>query len=59
MKPVTTNSPAPAVPSWSPNGKRLSFFGFEDGQWDVFTVKLNGKGQRNITHDLIQDFFHD
>ena len=49
----------PLVPSYSPNGKRLSFFGFDNGQQDVFTVKLNGKGKRNITHDANSDFFHD
>ena len=31
----------------------------EGGQADVFTVKLNGKGKRNITDDANQDFFYD
>jgi TolB protein len=58
-KTVKVDSLSPNVPSWSPNGKRLSYFSSEGGQSDVFTVKLNGKGKRNITDDLNSDFFYD
>ena len=59
IKNVKAGSVNPSVPSWSPNGKRLSFFASDGGQSDVFTIKLNGKGQRNITDDVNQDFFYD
>ena len=59
MKDVGVNAGSPYVPSYSPNGQRLSFFDFHNGRQDVFTVKLNGKGKRNITDDANSDFFYD
>jgi TolB protein len=49
----------PSAPSWSPNGKRIAFFGTASEQSDVFTVKPDGTGERNVTDDAAPDYFID
>lgn len=56
---MNTSFAAPFSPSWSPSGKRLSFFAYDGSQLDVFTIKLDGSGERNVTNDAAADFYED
>lgn len=48
--PGTENSPV-----WSPNGDRIAFERFRDGQADIYTMKPNGDGIRRITRSDVDD----
>ena len=44
-------------PAWSPDGKRIAFYGRgEDGNLDLFVMKANGKGIQNITKDTMEEY---
>jgi Tol biopolymer transport system component len=39
-------------PVWSPDGARLAFESNRDGKWDIFVVKADGSGLKNLTGDV-------
>ena len=51
LRQVTKNKVDDGGPAWSPNGDRLVFHRFPgDGSGaDLFTVRVNGRGERNLT----------
>ena len=51
LRQVTKNKVDDGGPAWSPNGDRLVFHRFlGDGAGaDLFTVRVNGRGERNLT----------
>ncbi|MBA3726283.1 MAG: PD40 domain-containing protein [Armatimonadetes bacterium] len=46
---VRTNGAVNHFPAWSPNGKKIAFWSFTDGIWDVYVMNADGSGMRNIT----------
>jgi Tol biopolymer transport system component len=44
-----------ASPAWSPDGTRLVFTRRVGGSSEVFTVKLNGRDLRRVTHNAVSD----
>jgi TolB protein len=42
------------LPSWSPDGRHVSFLSDEDGDFEVYTVGIDGKGMRSLTRDLLE-----
>lgn len=43
------------APSWSPDGKRIAFYGWKGGQFDIFTFDLESRTVTQITNDPIYD----
>ncbi len=37
------------LPSWSPDGRKILFVNFRDGNFDVYVMNADGSGQRNLT----------
>jgi Tol biopolymer transport system component len=45
---ITTNAPS-FWHGWSPDGKTLAFVGRRDGEFDIYTISVNGGDERRIT----------
>jgi Tol biopolymer transport system component/serine/threonine protein kinase len=43
-------------PSWSPDGRRIAFWGIRDGARDIFTVSSEGGDPVAVTHDEALDW---
>jgi TolB protein len=39
-----------AFPAWSPRGDRILFTGFETGDFEIYTIRPDGTGLRQLTH---------
>jgi Tol biopolymer transport system component len=37
------------LPSWSPDGRKIVFVNFRDGNFDVYAMNADGSGLRNLT----------
>jgi TolB protein len=37
-------------PTWSSRGDRIAFTGFESGDFEIYTIRSNGTGLRQLTH---------
>jgi TolB protein len=46
----TSNSP-----TWSPDGSKIAFAGFRDGNGDVYIMNADGTGQTRLTTDVEGD----
>jgi Tol biopolymer transport system component/imidazolonepropionase-like amidohydrolase len=42
-------------PTWSPDGKWITFFGYRDGGYDIWAVAPDGSGQRKLTWGPFDD----
>jgi Tol biopolymer transport system component len=50
LRQITRNKVDDGGPAWSPNGDRLMFHRFlDDDHADLMTVRVNGRGERNLT----------
>ena len=52
---VTRSTGLDEYPSWSPDGRRLAFNSYRDGQFEVYVTRLDGSRQVNITHNPAPD----
>ncbi len=37
-------------PAWSPRGDRIAFTGFATGDYEIYTIRADGTGLRQLTH---------
>jgi Tol biopolymer transport system component len=42
-------------PTWSPDGKRIAFQSEKAGNWDIWTIGVDGSGPANLTKDPSDD----
>ena len=42
-------------PAWSPDGKRLAFFAYREGNYDLYTVAPDGSDRRHVTEGQADD----
>lgn len=49
LRRLTTNPGADDQPAWSPDGQTLAFRSIRNGLADVWTVRVDGTGLRNVT----------
>lgn len=42
-------------PTWSPDGRKIAFSGWQDGQFDIFEVDLTSREITHLTDDSIYD----
>jgi len=45
------------TPGWAPDGSVVGFTGTPEGQWDVYTIRPDGTGLRNLTNLVTSDQF--
>jgi TolB protein len=52
-----TNSPGVQDfdPDWSPDGRRIAFTSERDGDGEIYTMKPNGRGVRQLTFNAVPD----
>jgi Tol biopolymer transport system component len=52
---VTRSAGLDEYPSWSPDGRRLVFNSYRDGQFEIYATGLDGSRQVNLTRDPATD----
>jgi len=51
-----TNNPATDwSPSWSPDGKKIAFDSYRDGNGEIYVMNADGSGQINLTNNPADD----
>lgn len=47
---LTSQSSFDIFPAWSPNGKKIAFVSFRDGNGEVYVMNADGSNQHNLTN---------
>jgi len=42
-------------PTWSPDGTRIAFCSFRDGNWEIYVMNADGTDQQRLTHNTWED----
>lgn len=50
-----TSSARDQAPSWSPDGRRILFESFRDGNAEIYVMDANGQNQRRLTENQVYD----
>jgi TolB protein len=50
---LTSNSDS--APSWSPDGLKIAFQSFRDGDYDIYVMNADGSAQRAVTNNTVDD----
>ena len=45
----------PGSPAWSPDGRKIAFYGIRNGQFDIFLMDLEARTIVNLTNDSVYD----
>jgi hypothetical protein len=53
---LTNNSELDQQPAWSPDGTRLAFVSFRDGNGEIYVMNADGSGQTNLTNNPVEDY---
>jgi Tol biopolymer transport system component len=43
------------VPAWSPDGSRIAFESYRDGNFEIYVMNADGSGQTRITNNTAND----
>ena len=52
---LTDNSAWDSYPRWSPDGQRIAFQSYGDGNWDIYVMNSDGTGRTRLTDDPASD----
>ena len=52
---LTTNDAIDNQPVWSPNGRRIAFVSYLDGDAEIFVMDADGANQTRITNNDAED----
>jgi TolB protein len=55
VKKLTDGEGVDSWPAWSPDGKRIAFVTFRDGNYDIHLMNADGSGRVNLTAHSAQD----
>jgi len=53
------DSAAQGFARWSPDGKQIAFAGNRDGDWEIYVMDADGTGERQVTHNKVDDILSD
>ena len=56
QKRLTRNLESPVNPSWSPDGQRIAFDAWVDGNSEIYAIDSEGKNLDRMTDNLVFDF---
>jgi TolB protein len=52
---VTSNPASDLGPDWSPDGSKIAFESYRDGNYEVYVMNADGTGQTNLTNNPASD----
>ena len=52
---LTDNAADESFPTWSPDGKRIAFESFRDGNMEIYVMNADGSNQVNLTNNPADD----
>lgn len=52
---ITENRTPDVLPALSPNGKKIAFVSFRDGNSEIYTMNVSGSGQTRLTFNDVAD----
>ncbi|TEU20501.1 MAG: DUF2157 domain-containing protein [Anaerolineales bacterium] len=52
---LTQRPPDDRSPAWSPDGSRIAFMSYRDGNRDIYVMDADGSNQTRLTRDLAND----
>ncbi|MCH8226405.1 MAG: PD40 domain-containing protein, partial [Chloroflexi bacterium] len=44
-------------PAWSPDGARIAFYSFRDGNGEIYTMNADGSNQTRLTFNDSSDWY--
>lgn len=44
-------------PAWSPDGTRIAFHSYRDGNWEIYVMNVDGSGLRRLTNNPGEDTY--
>jgi TolB protein len=53
---LTDNETFDAQPSWSPNGQKISFQSYREGQLSIYMMRNDGSDQKRLTYGVPDAF---
>ena len=58
-----TNTGSDYYPSWSPDGERITFMSYRDGNSEIYVMEADGRNPQNLTNvcfgeDIAPAWFH-
>ena len=58
-KVLDDDSAAQGFARWSPDGKQIAFSDNRDGDWEIYVMNADGTGERQVTHNKVDDILSD
>ncbi len=55
LQQLTDNEAGDYDPVWSPDGARIAFQSYRDGDYEIFVVDADGSNERQLTHNYVGD----
>ena len=55
QKRLTKDPAEDALPSWSPDGKKIAFRSKRDGNMEIYVMNADGSEQKNLTNNPAYD----
>ncbi|MFN2511678.1 MAG: Ig-like domain-containing protein, partial [Pyrinomonadaceae bacterium] len=54
---LTDNRAFDSFPAWSPDGTKIVFHSFRDGNFEIYVMGIHGENQTNVTRSPTEDIF--
>ena len=54
---ITNNPALDFAPSWSPDGSKIAFVSFRDGNDEIYVMDADGSNQSRLTSNSADDWF--
>ena len=48
---LTNNAANDLEPAWSPDGTKIAFSSYRDGNWETYVMNTDGSSQTNLTNN--------